>query len=214
MGEFLDYNPITDPLEYYPIIEPTNLLQPQQYELAFPEKQRAWLRERDNQRCQYPMVNEDGEFVSYAYDVPTQVNVHHITPVYYYKSFRPEEYKSDAHNNPLNAITLDVGLHTEIHRDWIRPYQHEYNLLTAKEKSRLSLEAYVTKQTACGRPAWISTNDLYFKLIAALNSYDYMTETTSFPFDKRWEGIIAKAYEKAYTQYPKFVESYYQNRGW
>lgn len=201
--------------------DPANIIIPIQepfkdipsYELGYPELQRAWIRERDNGECQMPIIDENGLFVSYAGDT-TPLQVHHITPEYYYKNFQPTKYAEKNHHNPLNGITIGSYSHSHIHRDWITMYKHEYDLIPARGKRGISLEAYVNLQTAQGRPAWLTSYDKYFHLIATLNTYDHMIESPTFPFPEEYKGIVEQWYDKAIRTYPEFVESYYANRGW
>lgn len=217
----MEYYEPTLPVDRFTIEEPHQNIQPfidpllldVKYELAFPEPQRTRLRNADNNRCQMPILDGDGLFISYAND-PSPLTVHHILPEYFFKDFKPGLYRSLEQHSPLNGITLGRDSHNIIHRDWIHVYHSEYSRLLPREKNNISFEAYVRQQTASGRPGWLSTYDPYFKIISALNTYDYLTESSTFPFPDKYKAEIDNAYWKALKLYPEFVESYYANRGW
>lgn len=202
-----------DPIDYVPYNEPLNPPQPTSYEVAFPEAQRQWIRNRDNNQCQMPVIDENGLFVSYVGD-KTPLQVHHITPESHYKHFEPEKYENKFYHNPLNGITIGSYSHTHIHRDWIHAYKSEYEMIPPRGKLGLSFEGHVALQTAQGRPSWLTRYDKYFHLIATLNTHDHIVESGEFPFKEEYRPIINSWYDKAIKTYPEFVESYYFNRGW
>lgn len=194
-----------------PFIDP--IIFPVSYEVSFPEVQRQWIKNRDNNQCQMPVIDNDGLFIGYRGDT-TPLQVHHIKPEYFYKSFEPDRYKDKLHHSPLNGITIGSNSHTHIHRDWVNTYKAEYERIPVQGRRGISLEAYINLQTAQGRPAWVTRYDKYFSLIATLNTYDHMIETDFFPFSQQYRGIVEQWYEKAIKTYPDFVKSYYDNRGW
>lgn len=202
----VEHSPIEEPAIPIPAEFPTN--QPIiPVETSFPTNQRMWIRNRDQGRCQMPHF-DNGEFIGFRNEPSGYVEVHHLTPEYYYKQFHLLKWQHNAHHNPLNGITLSRDSHTMIHRDWMIDMQRDYESQSKGFRSSMTLQDYASWQTSQGVPAWVTRYDKYFLAVATINTYTHMHETGTFPFDECYGAEVERQYGLLLNSKPDFVEQY------
>jgi HNH endonuclease len=142
------------------------------------DKQKNWVRDRDDNRCNFPTHWTDS-----SYDrcgrrrLFTEVHVHHIVP--YSWAARRLLWTPEEINNPYNLITLCKNHHFA--------YVHGTDMRDIFQKYRDNKDAYREmfarrrKLTDEGIPYWDTQWDDIFKRIAEGRTDRYVASTAEFP---------------------------------
>jgi len=207
MDPRIEINPILEPTtNIFYDLPPFEIRDP--YEFAFPTEQRLWIRERDGNYSNMPIF-ENGKFVGFD-KTRVDLNVHHITPQYWYKMNFSSSKAGKMMHNPINGISLDIKNHNNIHCNWLDQYKTDYYVMPGSYKRKVTFEQHVQKQVDQGLPFWVNSYDGYFVATATIKTYEFMHATNTFPFPDGWVDTVETEYAKLLAMSPSLVESLYR----
>jgi HNH endonuclease len=144
-------------------------------------KQRAWVRDRDDNRCNFPTSWTEHSYDRCGRRHFVELHVHHITP--YTWAARRLGWEPEQINSPYNLITLCKNHHFAfVHGTDMREIFQQY----ADDKEAFAkMFARRRLLTDQGMPYWDTQWDQIFNIIAEGRTDRYVAQVSEFPLRGR-----------------------------
>lgn len=152
---------------------------------GFTQKQKEWIKKRDNYECQFVNLDENPPKICGSNDY---LEVHHIIPVAYANLFynMPEEEI----NIPENGILLCKKDHLEkIHPDFGVVAKRQYKFTDESYDRVFNQHLALAKE---GVPYWQTDWDSMLSMIARTKTYTYLKDNPKDPFPTKKKRVIKK----------------------